>query len=534
MGEHLLAMAWREPIGWSWDASPTPTCIRHLTGLAHGAAGFGHAMLELSAWTGDGRYRFAGEQAFRYEGAFVDERTGMWTDLRHRSLNLAFYDNRVDELRADLRSGNRPAPPTPHAMVAWCHGGPGIGLTRLRAHARTGDARHLRDVELALDATVRAFEGVPANYSLCHGHSGNAEFAVEAGPVLARPDAATTALELTRDACERFELGGRPWRCGTAGGLADPGLMLGEAGIGYALLRLFAPATPTLLIGGSTEEGLRRPEPRQAEYDAARVAYVDAYFGVTRRVAAAISTHGTGLARSLSRRLESVIADAPDPVAADRSVRELLETVSDSTVRELLADVAAVDLARFAMTMAITDFTEELLDRLAAELEEGDTELSADDAIALAPHLRVLRTHVDWVRWLAAPAAIAWPPDTPPMNRALLFRDRKRIRVQALGPFAGVVFDLLQTPTTPARLCAAVVAEVEPIASVGPDYDSTIRAAVHRQLATAVAARMITVVPARARDGRCQTPSPPPTQRPDDLLNRDRTPLTLSAERRMA
>jgi hypothetical protein len=47
-----------------------------------------------------------------------------------------------------------------------------------------------------------------------------------------------------REGIETYEARGRPWPCGTHGGMPDPSLIVGEAGIGAFYLCLADPETP--------------------------------------------------------------------------------------------------------------------------------------------------------------------------------------------------------------------------------------------------------------------------------------------------
>ncbi|HEV3050253.1 MAG TPA: lanthionine synthetase LanC family protein, partial [Longimicrobium sp.] len=149
LGDHLLASAAREPEGFSWPTM-RGSSIRNLCGYAHGAAGMGHGLLELYAATGAGEYRYAAEQAFLYERNFYSPQDGNWPDLRHTELGEYQFEGRIDDLRDRLRGGDTLPTPSLHYMSAWCHGGPGIGLTRLRAWQLTRDPLYLDEARAAL------------------------------------------------------------------------------------------------------------------------------------------------------------------------------------------------------------------------------------------------------------------------------------------------------------------------------------------------------------------------------------------------
>ena len=71
------------PHGWSW-AEPGRRYPHHLCGLAHGAGGIGWALLELSAATGDERFRAAASGAFAYERSWLDADVGDVAGPPHR------------------------------------------------------------------------------------------------------------------------------------------------------------------------------------------------------------------------------------------------------------------------------------------------------------------------------------------------------------------------------------------------------------------------------------------------------------------
>ena len=77
------------------------------------------------------------------------------------------------------------------------------------------------------------------NFSLCHGDGGNADLLILAADVLSRPDLRREAENAGTRALDRFEDTRSPWPCGVPGAGKSPNLLLGVAGIGYFLLRLY-------------------------------------------------------------------------------------------------------------------------------------------------------------------------------------------------------------------------------------------------------------------------------------------------------
>jgi lantibiotic modifying enzyme len=240
-GEHLATQAHRRDEGWSWttmgdDATPD------LTGFSHGSAGFGWAFLELFQGTGDKKYRQWAEQAFAYERRHFDATQENWLDFR----SLA----------------QSPQPPAARKQyscsIAWCHGAPGIGLSRLRAFELTGEEIYRREAEIAIQTTRQSLQSpyaVGSGFSLCHGNAGNAELLLEGARVLHQPQLRTGAEKLAAQAAQTFEATGQPWNCGVNGAGESPSLLLGLAGIGYFYLRLHDRSTQNLLCYGLPPSG---------------------------------------------------------------------------------------------------------------------------------------------------------------------------------------------------------------------------------------------------------------------------------------
>ena len=231
-GEHLLRLADRAGEGWSWDTMGIAG-QQNLTGHSHGTAGIACALLELHQETGEARFRAAALEALRYERSCFNPAQGNWPDFR-----------RMD-----------PAIDSPPAYVlAWCHGAPGIGLSRLRTwELLAEDPAVLQEVETAIRTTAAALAWPvtpeQGNYSLCHGAGGNAELLLAAADRLDRPRLREAAETVGRDGIEGIERAGHPWPCGLAQAGETPGLMLGLAGIGHFYLRLHDPVeVPSVLI----------------------------------------------------------------------------------------------------------------------------------------------------------------------------------------------------------------------------------------------------------------------------------------------
>jgi hypothetical protein len=223
LGDELIERAECDATGWSWPSAAHPS-HRALTGFAHGTAGVATALVELFAATGESRYRDAALAAFRWERHRFDRVRGNWLDLR-------------DGAPVRLDPGRK----APFALH-WCHGAPGIGLSRARGYQILRDPDCLAEAQAAAATTRRSIEDAladgHANYSLCHGLCGNADVVLTAPACLGlvEHDGESVAYQVGAVGIDRFLRTGFDWPCGGTG--PSPGLMLGHAGIGYFYLRL--------------------------------------------------------------------------------------------------------------------------------------------------------------------------------------------------------------------------------------------------------------------------------------------------------
>lgn len=233
-GENLLATARRQGDACSWttlppDGNPTPD----LTGFSHGTAGIAWSLLELARATGEERYGEAAESAFRYERRFFNPQYGNWPDFRGIAQT------------AGAGWGY---------SLAWCHGAPGIALSRARAWRLTGSEEAKREAAVAIQTTEMglrqslAYQAI-GDFSLCHGLAGNAECAAVSARILGNGAGTGAERDLARFGVERYHADRAPWPCGVPGGGENPSLMLGLAGIGHFYLRLALPEeVPSVLM----------------------------------------------------------------------------------------------------------------------------------------------------------------------------------------------------------------------------------------------------------------------------------------------
>lgn len=234
LGLAIMRRAQKRSYGWSWGSDATGFATgKNLTGFAHGAAGFGWSLFELYHQTRDRRFLGAARNAFRYENHWFRKDEDNWPDFR------------------DL--GVQSSTQVPCRM-AWCHGAPGIGLSRLAALSIRPSQRYRTDVEASLRSTIRAIEMTDPksenDSSPCHGSAGLAEFAIMASEGFSDHRALDLTLELAASRAERYAGATAKWPCGVVRG-TNPSLMLGHAGIGYFYLRLYDRLVPSILLPAS-------------------------------------------------------------------------------------------------------------------------------------------------------------------------------------------------------------------------------------------------------------------------------------------
>jgi lantibiotic modifying enzyme len=239
-GERLLATARRCAGAWSWSPDRTPGRPEpRSTGLAHGAAGIAHALIELHAASGDDRFLEAAC------GARV-----------HESEHLrAAFAARADHRRGGLaQDPHAPTPPrrAPAPVVGWCNGVSGMALQRARAHLVLGGQTWLNDAQIAHETVASALVRHRAgselrDTSLCHGAAGVIATVLETSSIVGDSAAGDIASQALTEAVVRYGRAARRWPGGLRGGWT-PGLMLGDAGVGHLLLRSAGLAVPDVLL----------------------------------------------------------------------------------------------------------------------------------------------------------------------------------------------------------------------------------------------------------------------------------------------
>src|SRR5271166_4092361 len=140
---------WGSDMSWRGHHEPDR---RALTGYSHGAAGAGVALVELGAAVREDTFKETGLAAFAYERRLYSAAQANWPDFR--------------------RSGGGRSRIAQQFSTAWCHGAPGIALSRLRAMQLAPTREIASELHAALrttsQATAAMLNASGTSFCLCH------------------------------------------------------------------------------------------------------------------------------------------------------------------------------------------------------------------------------------------------------------------------------------------------------------------------------------------------------------------------------
>ena len=225
-GEHLLALPRQGADGRRTWISQSG---KALNGMSHGAAGYAYALASLASSTGREDFAAAATECIAFENSSYDVARANWPDLR------------PDD--------------GPVFRCQWCHGAPGIGLSRIAMIKRgVCDAKSYGNLDanfLATDignAVAGAEEAWPVQLdTMCCGTLGSIELFWEAGNLLARSDLRDTAAGRLMAVLETAASAG-DYRWNTGSRQFNVGLFRGLAGVGYTCLRQADRSLPNILM----------------------------------------------------------------------------------------------------------------------------------------------------------------------------------------------------------------------------------------------------------------------------------------------
>ena len=248
--DHLIDRISFGKKGFYWDRSSKN--INGLCGFSHGASGIGYVFLELGHYFQNDTFYEIAEEAFAYENYWYDSEKGNWPDLRK-----GFFDEKtLEEFKQEYLEGNLDFFTTPGNMAAWCHGAPGIGLSRVRAYEILGKEQYLEDAKRAVAQTMHSTVEIDhehISYIICHGGGGNAILFLEYDRLVNGSEYYESAAKVAKRGIEYFAKH-NSYISGfsLAGQESDTSLFMGNAGIGYYYLLVHD--------GGLSEPSLLKPD----------------------------------------------------------------------------------------------------------------------------------------------------------------------------------------------------------------------------------------------------------------------------------
>lgn len=216
LGHLLCDAAVKNNTVWSWATVPSQ---KNLTGFSHGSSGIALALLQLYKVTGNPAFMEAAEGGFNYERQSFDNTQQNWPDFR-------------DDVVASTT--------TNVCGLAWCHGAPGITISRLKANQLDSNPVFTNEMNIALATTANSvYQGLmenltSTNYSICHGIAGNADIMMDCGGM----EYQQLAEAVGNAGISKYPNNNIQWSTGLSSGQYTPGLMMGIAGTGYFYLRL--------------------------------------------------------------------------------------------------------------------------------------------------------------------------------------------------------------------------------------------------------------------------------------------------------
>lgn len=249
--ENLVQKSHHGHIGLYWDKSPSQ--MRGLCGFSHGSSGVGYVFLQLGYYFNNPSFYWLAEQAFAYENHFFDEQTKNWPDFRKG----VFSENDFEEHKQAYINRDFDFFFKPGNLMAWCHGAPGIGLSRIPAWQLLKKEYLKKDVKRSLLSTGQSTLSILTEsdtFTLCHGKGGNAMLFIDAYKQLGDKEAYNLAKRVAFQALDfRDRYGYYIPGYRAANGQEDISLFMGNAGVGYFYLMCNEPDKVPFILAPRTD-----------------------------------------------------------------------------------------------------------------------------------------------------------------------------------------------------------------------------------------------------------------------------------------
>jgi lantibiotic modifying enzyme len=194
-----------------------------LNGMSHGAAGFACALFALADASDRQDFRNAGRECINYENYNYNPNENNWADMR--------------SIEGDVKRV---------WQCQWCHGAPGIGLSRIAIAKNNREyANYGEDINAAIRCAVSNWPNTLD--TLCCGTLGSLEFVGEAGRFTGNADLIGLYEKRLMEVLHE-KLTNKQFRWNTGDVEFNLGLYRGLSGVGYTLLRRIDSSLPNLLI----------------------------------------------------------------------------------------------------------------------------------------------------------------------------------------------------------------------------------------------------------------------------------------------
>lgn len=254
--DHLVDNCHFTRKGIYWDREYNQ--VKGLCGMSHGVSGIATVLLEVGHYFNNETLKNIAFFAFDYENSYYDQNQNNWRDLRIGAYSMEYYEYyRQSYLNNQKENFYRT-----QYMNAWCHGAPGVGLSRVRAIELTAARVYIRDLHRAIRKCSTASYLTHESLTLCHGLGGIIDLYLEASHVLKDKRLRLLANKtfsdfITFKSADKYKSGFEDHY------EIDTSLFNGIAGIGHLCLRLHSPSTvqsiltPALNVPGPSSQNDR-------------------------------------------------------------------------------------------------------------------------------------------------------------------------------------------------------------------------------------------------------------------------------------
>lgn len=436
LGERLLGLAHLLPDGWSWSSWPIVSA-RAPCGYAYGAAGVGHAFLELFAATRLDQFRYAAEQAFAYERSQYEPGEGAWrhyadTTLLRREYKPADEEGQCDG--GDSVVGSHQARLAWTPSYSWAFGTAGIVLARLRASQILGKTTLGATVPDAVANLRRA--AVTSDLSLASGAAGHADALLVAGTLADISGWCAAALDVAERCRAEVPQLEREWDGHHRTLRADASLFSGVTGVGYLLLRIAGACDTSVLFlsGHPTKQSntVHCSGARVVRVAPASGSDMDAWFGVAiaavhRFAGVPVNwTHADGSART-AREIFTTL-------------NQIVEQAAPAAYRSLLRDALRLARCWIKSEDKHSDVLEPFRTSSLDEIEERGPTL-----YCLTPGVTLVQTLYAWNEWTSS-GAVGQPART--RESFVICQDAATTHVRRVSIFTFEVLSAIQSATS--------------------------------------------------------------------------------------